>query len=237
MKMVVRDYFGAFRWTKIKECYKSSVFGNWFLVVYLFVIFPGLFLEGREIAGDAVGLTIQYLVVMFLIAYGLFAAPLHPVGLSKLMYLCPMSEAERRKYVYQSYVFKVGFGMALTVVGVLVLIFTTGLNVAYGCFVIFAELGIVVCDGNVTKAGIRACVAEKKSIVFGATGDVVDSFALVIAVFIGFYLGAMVELNQDMDLTMTMVVACAMIVLEVPLMIYSIKKVKPTLEAAVRYER
>lgn len=97
-KQVIRDYFSAFHWEKIKEFYKN---GGWFFFLNMTVILP-MFVR---IFDSAIG-AVNYYFALVPLEFAMFAAPLHPVALPKIMYLCPMSETERREYITKAFWFK-----------------------------------------------------------------------------------------------------------------------------------
>lgn len=97
-KQVIRDYFAAFRWGKVKEYYKT---GGWSLFITMTATMP-LFLRYLHTPADG----LNYFFTLIPLEFVLFAAPLHPMELPKIMYLCPLSEEERREYITKSFWFK-----------------------------------------------------------------------------------------------------------------------------------
>lgn len=140
MKNIIREYFAAFRWTRIKESYYGS---NWWFFIYMLMIVPTIFLGGEvfETGKSALAFYSLILPVMF----HLFAVPLHPFTLPKMMYLCPMTKQERRKYLEKSYVVKILFSLLIALLGETILLvmgnydaFMTGITFGLTVLLIFA---------------------------------------------------------------------------------------------------
>lgn len=139
VKNIIREYFAAFRWRRIKESYHGS---NWWIFLYILIIVP-LFSGGKtlETGKSALGFYSLLLPVMF----HLFTVPLHPFTMPKMMYLCPMTKQERRKYLEKSYAVKILFSLFLALLGQIILlvmgdydIFMTGMAFVLTTFLIFA---------------------------------------------------------------------------------------------------
>lgn len=96
-RWVIRDYFVAFRWGKIKDWLKS---GDWFWVVYFLMLLPYIFgfLEKDEYM-------VLYYIMMIPAGYCLISEALHENLLPKMFYLCPMEKEERKAYVERKFCF------------------------------------------------------------------------------------------------------------------------------------
>lgn len=108
MRQVIRDYFTAFRWQKIKETYK---YNNWWLFIYSLTFLP----MGAQTKESA----LTYLLILIPFLFCMFSASLHPMFLPKIMYLCPMSTSTRREYVVKSGFFQISVSVAVGTLGVL----------------------------------------------------------------------------------------------------------------------
>jgi len=91
LKHVLRDYREGFRWKRFKETYHYTML--WYYL-YMFCFFP-LILDLNDKVEDMVG----YYLVMIPVLLGLYSMSAIPIRLPKQMFLCPMTMAERRKYV------------------------------------------------------------------------------------------------------------------------------------------
>lgn len=233
MKMIARDYFNAFRISRIKANLGNNFWGNTYLFAYTFGILPLANIQKWEL--DAIG-WFQYFAVAFLVLYGMFAAMVHPLDLPKIMHLCPMSEKERRSYLEGVYRFKVGSTMLLAVVGVAVLMVFTGLRMRYGVFVILAECGIAVCMGSLDGKRARSCADEKKSIIMYAGKSVWDTCAVFLSMGIGWFIVFGVQWQADFEGTVGMVLIILMLAVELPLVVRILKNLPSALDEAARYE-
>lgn len=113
-KRIVRDYFTAFRWSRIKETYAKE---QWWLFLYLLIILPLIcqFYDTKES-------TLAYWMVYIPFFFAMFAAPLHPPVLPKMLYLCPMSREMRREYIVKSCYIRVCIPIVIGIVGVAILL-------------------------------------------------------------------------------------------------------------------
>lgn len=124
IKNIIREYFTAFRWRRIKESYRGS---NWWFFIYMLVVVPmmsvGKISESWQTALAFYGLILP-------IMFHLFTVPLHPFSLPKMMYLCPMTKDERRAYLKRTYSVKALFSLLAALLG------AVGLMAA-GCYDFF----------------------------------------------------------------------------------------------------
>lgn len=100
-KWVVRDYFAAFRWEKVKEWLKS---GAWWRAFYVGVFMPCMLVRNSNM---------MYFLLCLPIMFCMIAEELHRENLPKLMFLCPMQREVRMKYVERTYIFRMLFSTAM----------------------------------------------------------------------------------------------------------------------------
>ena len=100
-KRIIKDYFTAFRWSRVRETFANE---QWWLFFYFLFCLPIAcrYFDTRES-------TLAYLMVNIPFVFTLFAAPLHPAALPKLLYLCPMSKEMRKEYIVKACYIRVGF--------------------------------------------------------------------------------------------------------------------------------
>ena len=96
-RWVIRDYFVAFRWGKIKDWLKD---GEWFWMFYFLSAVPYIFgfLDKNEYI-------VIYYIMMIPAGYCLISEGLRENMLPKLFYLGPMGKEERKAYVERKFVF------------------------------------------------------------------------------------------------------------------------------------
>lgn len=233
MKIVVRDYFAAFRWSKIKESFGGNNSG-WWPVLYVYVLMPITSARNWERGPEHI---ICHICVATIVMFGAFSAPLHPIALPKLMYLCPMDESERKDYLKKSFFFKIIAGFVISVVGIALLVLFTELDIVYGAVIILAEMLYVLCSANIDGANIEKCIKEQHvSFIYGGEdvwGSVIRFISLGFALFVVLGIGW----QEDFRTTFGAVFVGIMLVIEVPCVIRMLKKSMLAIEAATKYER
>lgn len=114
-KWVVRDYFTAFRGEQCKTWLKNS----WWTVLYFGIFLPlisHLFDEPKHV--------FVYACIMLPLLFSIFTEGWHTLALPKVMYLCPLSQEERKEYIEKSCVFRIVFHSMIGITGVLLLLVT-----------------------------------------------------------------------------------------------------------------
>lgn len=116
MKNIVRDYFRAIKISRLKGRETNGLFLlSYFIVMPVLIGVSGNVNFRREYMMAFIGI----LLPMALCCLDtLFRSP----GLDKMMYLCPMSREERKKYIYGMYCFGVAVRMLISLMGVCIII-------------------------------------------------------------------------------------------------------------------
>lgn len=116
MKNIVRDYFRAIKISRLKGRETNGLFLlSYFIVMPVLIGVSGNVNFRREYMMAFIGI----LLPMALCCLDtLFRSP----GLDKMMYLCPMSRKERKKYIYGMYCFGVAVRMLISLMGVCIII-------------------------------------------------------------------------------------------------------------------
>lgn len=103
LKMIYDDYRFGF-WTSLK---KNSSFTAWYVYVYTFMLAVTHFSDTNII-----------IVVGFVpMAMGMMLAQAFPNQMRKVLFLCPLTENERRAYLRTAYWFRVLLPMSLCLIG------------------------------------------------------------------------------------------------------------------------
>lgn len=133
-EMIIRDYFKAFRWSKFKDVFWKG--GFWIIYMGVIVPFCGGFTEKGEYY-------VTFQMIFLPVLFCFISCFLHPMEIPKAMFLCPMSDRQRRDYVVQSCVFRICFTGSVGVV------FTIGM------------IGLGLCDvvSGVALLGNHICLA------------------------------------------------------------------------------
>lgn len=112
-KRVIRDYFAAFRWGKLKA---GTEAGNWWMSIQFLFVLPVIWkMYERE------GAWLQYYLVVVPLLFISFVLSLYPAVLPKIMYLCPVSPKERREYMNKSRIVRIVIPMCLSLIGVVIM--------------------------------------------------------------------------------------------------------------------
>lgn len=116
MKNIVRDYFRAIKISRLRGRETNGLFLlSYFIVMPVLIGVSGNVNFRREYMMAFIGI----LLPMALCCLDtLFRSP----GLDKMMYLCPMSREERKKYIYGMYCFGVAVRMLISLMGVCIII-------------------------------------------------------------------------------------------------------------------
>ena len=91
LRKVLEEYRDGFRWSRFKETYHYTML--WYYL-YLFCFFP-IILNINETV-EKMG---AYYLTMLPLMLGMYTVAAIPIRLPKQMFLCPMTQAERKKYV------------------------------------------------------------------------------------------------------------------------------------------
>lgn len=123
MKRLFTEYWKEFDVQYIKNMYGAE------LPLFYFVIYWSWSLVFGNAAGtDATSVTGKIILaaaVIFPTVFSFISYTLHPIALSKQMYLCPLGSQERQKLVMDKYRFRVGLHMTVCVAGTVLAAFMT----------------------------------------------------------------------------------------------------------------
>lgn len=133
MKNIVRDYFRAIKISRLKGRETNGLFLlSYFIVMPVLIGVSGNVNFRREYMMAFIGI----LLPMALCCLDtLFRSP----GLDKMMYLCPMSREERKKYIYGMYCFGVAVRMLVSLMGICIII-------PFSCCDLFSAVQILLND-------------------------------------------------------------------------------------------
>lgn len=234
MKRVIRDYFFAFRIHNIKERYGGNNFANWYPLVYPLILMP-IIMSGK-LSTEPVAY-IQHYGVTLIFLYSLFAAPLHPVVLPKLLYLCPMDASERRTFVRQAYVFKIGIGVAVSILGTVLLVIFTGLSIAYGAVFVLSTTAAIICSANMDGRNVQKCAETQRSAYIYSRKDGWEIVALVISMVSGYLMILGAQWQEDFSNMGGILITAILVAIELPFVVMTLKRSRQIIDAAVNYER
>lgn len=233
MQRIIRDYFAAFHWRKLREACKD---GGWLFLYFLFLlpVIWGVF--------DTAESAITYFCVAVPLMFCLFAAKLHPMVLPKLMYLCPISKENRKRYIKNYCYFCMIVPIVLGALGAIGLVVsgiydwvwagTVILNVTL--FSVFLGSGI---GSGVSEEGKGAILNNLKAEVVFTSARAVIEICMVLLVLINGLLFCLVSW-EHWGLAWVKWIFLGMILLvELPLTIAYLRYFSEAVERAVYYEK
>lgn len=143
-KRVVRDYFAAFRWKKIKERYSN--YDVW-QILYCLVIFP-ILVHAEEMPSGF----LAYYLINVPIFFCITSAELHPMLLPKILYLCPMGRDSRKEYIIKACYVKIAIPIVMGIAGSLVLMCSGNYSCLFGVVIILNIVILSIVLGADTSA-------------------------------------------------------------------------------------
>lgn len=210
IKYIVRDFFGAFRISSLKQ--NKASYQCIFISVY-FICITVTCAWGSKFMWRDVLIRLSVLLPM-IFSYG--SACMHSVQLTKIIYLCPMNPEERRSYIYGSYYFRIGIHMLIVILGLCIVVSNTRcdllciIQLLLNHMVIAALVDIDQRTGKIIFA-----------IVFGAT-------IMLLGIFVDF---AGIEPEW-----LKWIAFSVYAVIQLPLGIWYVRYIRKTLHTAVFFE-
>lgn len=229
-RWVIRDYFAAFKWEKIKAWLKK---GEWFWVFYFLFLLPVIcgFFETKEA-------TLIYYLMVAPIGYCLAAEALQENVLPKMFYICPMDKEERKGYVERKFMFSMlvpaflGAAFAMVLCGM-------GLCKPFTAIMYWV---------NVTILGIMtsSCFGKRKVEVpdnssfkgrYLYTGEAVETCDLLISMFAIMGMGIMLGDFASEESWAVWIFVSVAVFIQLPLTIKYLSGWKKAVENAVGYAK
>lgn len=228
---VMKDYIGGFRWGRMKEAYKS---GGWWTPIYCMTILPlvcGMYEEGTS--------ALAYIMGCGPIFFSMFAAPLHPSVLPKMMYLCPMGRENRKKYIRASAVTRVGIPVLLGSIGVGVLLALGICDWICGVGILLNDIAFSLIMGvGINQNGFGKVSEQGQRVMnFDTRVGVWESFGLIIAMILGIVYPVILAWYQPVSLWVKGLLLVIQLLTQVPVTIKHMEFWRPALENAVYYEK
>lgn len=212
--------------------WKTAGINSATLIIYCLAVFPcfsRLYEKGALVIGT-------FYVTAVIILYTPYAAQLHPVTLPKLMHLCPMAASKRHAYLAGAYAFKVLFPVGIAALAMGLLTALWDVSVWYGACVVLAVAGEAVCTSLLRAERIAACTIKKQSAAFYGGADGWETYAMIVADFMGLFLIIISMWADEFDGYLKWVVLVPMAVLELPVTAKMLRRVPEALNAAVYFE-
>lgn len=207
---------------------------HWFIFVYLFIcipLFECIVSCGWKI--DPVRILVPGGMAMFVV----FAAPLHPVTMPKIMFLCPLSREQRREYVWKAWLFKIAVPIIMTVF-LMTVLGACGKMEFFRGIQITVTMSVLAISTSMAERGAEKSLPSDKARrnVWEMTGDgwimaAVIMFTVVMSIMIAVY-GGGVRISE----TDVIVIGVGSAVIELPLTIQVLRRIIRKLAVFTDYE-
>lgn len=217
-KYIMQDFFGAYKTRK----YKWNGTNLEFLIVYFAVYFSLNFSKRESIFEWKAVIICASILLPMLFTY--LSVYIHPLKLSKMMYLCPMNPEERKEYIYGSYFFKTGFHMVIALLGLCIAIPVSYCDIFSSLQILLNHAMTVVLVSTMQKR-------EKGSSDMNVIGIFIFTIALISNVV---EYGIVMDEEPDIMIKVTLIIVFCLI--QIPLEISYIKHLKKELKNLVFYE-
>lgn len=180
-RRVIRDYFAAFRWEKIKAGKQVVAWVNCFNFLFVLPLSWQIFSSAEA--------TARFYLVMLPVIFTLFALSLYPAMLPKIMYLCPMSWEQRMEYLNKSRLVRILVPLVMLSVGVAILSGMGMVSWNFGVGVLLNEILFAVFAASVmNENGYGALDANGKRVVdWDSKTGILEgcmTFLVIITVFV-----------------------------------------------------
>lgn len=161
--------------------------------------------------------------------FSYFSTYMHPLRLTKMMYLCPMHSEERKKYIYGTYFFRIGFQMLIAISGICI-------AVLYSYCDIFSVIQILLNHFMVAIIIVPARETDGRNNSINVKGRISGEIIIIAALISNLIqYGIIVDSYPDMLLKLILFIAFCLI--QIPLGITYGKYIREELRAAIYYER
>ncbi len=223
LSWVLRDYFTAFHWSNFVDNYRR---GNWWWMIQFLVVTPVLMK-----VYDSSATTLTFLCVMVPIIFCVAAEGHHQTLLPKMIYLCPMSREERKKYILASCGVRIAIPTIVGIAGVLILL---GCGIADWMYSVGVILNITVlstCLGACLYVNGPSKFTENGTI--DSNAGLLEIFILLVTMFTGFLYACW---EGYASLWLRLVFLGVQLLIMVPMIVSYLKKWQKSMEQALLYE-
>ncbi|MBQ7776782.1 MAG: hypothetical protein IJ379_12760 [Lachnospiraceae bacterium] len=224
-KWVIRDYFTAFRWAKLKAQWKNI----WFSVFYFGLMLPCLWRMFETMETMRV-----YLLIFIPMLFGFLSNSLHTTKLPKAMHICPIEESLKRSYIEKAAVFRICFVALLGMIGTMVLVIC-GQCDAIMAGVLMADMimmSILLCGLNERTVLIADKPAANRGI-----ATMVESTNLIFTLLSVFFSAAVLCWDTPVALWVEYIFVGFVVLVQIPLTVKLLTYWKQFMDRAVSYER
>lgn len=137
LKRAICDYLGYLNWENVKKVHSN--FNSWWMYIYMLTLFP-IIMDVDENGGLGI-----YYAVIIPILFGIMTLTIVPIKLPKQMFLCPMQEKERKKYVHELFAVRLLVPLILEIIGSTIAIGSEKVSPLMMAEEVFALISLMLC--------------------------------------------------------------------------------------------
>lgn len=224
MKSVIRNYLNMYRAgrNKIDTGSGAGLVGAYTIAIVIAVpMFVSMDGTGNILWKNMPAVSA---LILFPMAISCFGGALRRPELDKMLYLCPMSRRERKKYIYGAYCFGVGFNMLFAVIGICMVI-------PISCCDVFSAVQILLND-FLLAIMIAAGRKEKER---SSSKEILMQMFLAASAFISNIIEMIMVLDKDSNILPKAGMLAFFCVIQLPMAVKYGRYVKGELDHAVYY--
>lgn len=226
---IVRNYLAGFRWGQIKKAYAGGGVFEFMYSLILLPIFCRLYEKWEYI--------LIYWMVMLPVMFCRFADPMHPMTLPKMMYLCPLSEEERRSFVRGSGRLHMAVPVLMEIIS-LVILGVGGLMdpiCALGILLGISMLSVWCC--GMSRRDAKWCERYKVKFDMSTTEGIREMFGIMFGI-VSVFIFAFIRCWDDrVSVRAKLIWLGITAILQIPLALGQRRVWKKTVEEAAFYEK
>ena len=123
-----------------------------------------------------------------------------------------------------------------SVLGLILILNIGKLNLVYAALFLCSNMGLAISSSLMNAKRIRACIDKRKSVVMSSGADGRETAAIIVSICLALFLLICVDSQEEMQGVVGVVITLVLLVVELPLVITMLKRVRPTIEQAMNYE-
>lgn len=218
MKNIVRDYFRAIKISRLGRETNGLFLLSYFIVMPVLIGVTGNVNFRREYM-------IAFTGILLPMALCCLDILLRSPGLDKMMYLCPMSREERKKYIYGMYRFGVAVRMLVSLMGVCIII-------PFSCCGLFSAVQILLNDFLIAVMTASEGSGEND----GTNKEIQQQILIIALAFISNIIETAIVADELPDFWVKLALFGIFVIVQLPMSLKYVRYQKQKLDDAVCYE-
>lgn len=229
-KKIIREYFEAFRWERLKAIYKNW---RWWPYLYMLFVFPSI----AHVYENRNGMLIFYLIMVPFL-YCVLSASLHGMILPKIMYLCPMGWDKRKEYITKTCIFRTMIPIMIGLLCTVALVLTGACDGILGVAIFLNQaIASVIYGFAPTVKGYGTNWKNgRREIDWNTQQGILEGVVTAIAIIISIFSAVLVAENSPLIHWIKWGCLVAVIFVELPLTIIDLKLGAKNMQQLLYYE-